>query len=190
MDFLTEIFSDYHQPHDGQMINTEAIASVVFLNEPDAARVFNMGTTRFKATCRRVGIKTWPYRRFAALRNLYNDLKKDGLEHIAMMNEIKSFAILIKKDLSLATGPWPENILSIRSKTYKKRHKKIISTDLGKKPKTNRQIMEKISTGEITLRKNKGVEGGEDIHDVCLDYLLHHNCDMVYDLFSQNETIL
>jgi hypothetical protein len=160
MGFLTDVFSDYHQPRDGEMINAEAIASVVFLNEPDAARVFKMGTTRFKATCRRVGIKTWPYRRFAALKNLYNDLKKDGIEHIAMMNEIKSFARTIKKDLSLATGPWPENILSIRSKTYKKRHKKIIE-----------------------VGKNMGVEGDDDIHDVCLDYLLYHNCDTVYDLF-------
>jgi len=166
MDFLTDVFSEYHQPRDGEMINAEAIASVVFLNEPDAARVFKMGTTRFKATCRRVGIKTWPYRRFAALKNLYNDLKKDGIEYIDMMKEIESFAMTIQKDLSLATGPWPENILSIRSKSYKKRHKKRHKKS-------------------IEVGKNMGVEGDEDIHDMCcLDYVLHHNSDMVYDLFS------
>ena len=108
-------------------MNKETIASVVFLNESDAARVFKMGTTRFKVNCRRIGIKVWPYRKFTALKNLYNALKKDDLDHTAMMNEIESFVIMIKKDLSLATGPWPENILSIRSKTYKKRHKKTVA---------------------------------------------------------------
>ena len=164
MNFLTEIFSDCHQPHDGQLINTETIASVVFLNESDAARVFKMGTTRFKINCRRIGIKVWPYRKFTALKNLYNALKKDDLDHTAMMNEIESFVIMIKKDLSLATAPWPQNILSIRRKIYKNRHK----------------------AAKIEAAKKKGVEGEEDIRGVCLDdYLLHHDYDMAYDLFSQ-----
>ena len=174
MNFLTEIFSDCHQPHDGQLINTETITSVVFLNESDAARVFKMGTTRFKVNCRRIGIKVWPYRKFTALKNLYNALKKDDLDHTAMMNEIESFVIMIKKDLSLATAPWPQNILSIRRKIYKNRHKaaKIEAA--------------KIEAAKIEAAKKKGVEGEEDIRGVCLDdYLLHHDYDMAYDLFSQ-----
>ena len=52
INFLTDIFSDYHQSHGGQQMNKETIASVVFLSELDAAKAFKMGSTRFKATCR------------------------------------------------------------------------------------------------------------------------------------------
>jgi len=169
MNFLTDIFSECHQPHDGRLINTETIASVVFLNESDAARVFGMGTTRFKVNCRRIGITFWPHRRLTALKNLYNALKKDELDHTAGMNEIESFVRMIKKDLSLATAPWPKNILSIRRKIYKKRHKQIVSDRV-----------------TIEADKKKGMEGDEDIRDVCLDdYLLHHDYTLTYDLFSQ-----
>jgi hypothetical protein len=174
MNFLTDIFSDYHQPHDGQLINTETIASVLFLNESDAARVFKIGTTRFKVKCRRIGITIWPYRRLTALKNLYNTLKKDDQDHTAMMNEIESFVIMIKKDLSLATAPWPKNILSIRRKIYKKRHK-------AGKIEAGKIEAGKIEAGKFEANKKKGVED----EGVCLDYLLHHDYDLAYDLFSQ-----
>ena len=173
MDFLTDIFSDYHQPrdqpHGEQQLNKKTIASVVFLNELDAAKAFNMGSTRFKATCRCIGIKKWPYRRLTALKNLYNELKKDDLEHTAMMHEIKNFVMMIKKDFSLVTGPWPSNILNIRRKIYKKRHK------------AGKIEAGKIEAGNIEADKKKGVED----EGVCLDYLLHHDYDLAYDLFSQ-----
>jgi hypothetical protein len=53
--------------------------------------------------------------------------KLDGREHAAMMHEINDFVAMIKKDFSLVTGPWPDNILNIRRKIYKKRHKKIVA---------------------------------------------------------------
>jgi hypothetical protein len=163
INFLTDIFSDYHQSHGGQQMNKETIASVVFLSELDAAKAFKMGSTRFKATCRCIGIKKWPYRRLNALKNLYNELKKDDLEHTAMMHEIKNFVMMIKKDFSLVTGPWPSNILNIRSKIYKKRHKQV-------------------ATDRIIIEAGKA---DEDIHDVCLDYLQSHDYDLAYDLFSE-----
>ena len=44
------------------------------------------GEGRFKATCRCIGIKKWPYRRLTALKNLYNELKKDDLEHTGVFH--------------------------------------------------------------------------------------------------------
>ena len=100
------------------------------------------------AECMLVLALKWPYRRLTALKNLYNELKKDDLEHTAMMHEIKNFVMMIKKDFSLVTGPWPSNILNIRSKIYKKRHKQV-------------------ATDRIIIEAGKA---DEDIHDVCLDY--------------------
>jgi hypothetical protein len=81
---------------------------------------------------------------------------------------------MIKKDLSLATAPWPKNILSIRRKIYKKRHK-------AGKIEAGKIEAGKIEAGKIEADKKKGVED----EGVCLDYLLHHDYDLAYDLFSQ-----
>jgi hypothetical protein len=141
-------------------MNAESIASVVFLNETEAAKVFKMGTTSFKAKCRCIGIKKWPYRRLTTLNKLYNDLKLDGREHAAMMHEINDFVAMIKKDFSLATGPWPDNILNIRRKIYKKRHKKTVA--------------DRVTTMEAC-------KVDEEMHFMGLDAFPEQDLDLPYD---------
>ena len=120
------------------LIDKTALMSVACLPIEDAAKVFNMGSTLFKAKCRHLGLTRWPYRKMASLK-LLNDRLAARLEwasarqhhelcaHLKLqMDEVASFT-----ELLMDTGmlDWPENILRIRQIAYKRHHATTKSED-------------------------------------------------------------
>ena len=77
-----------------------------------------------------------------------------------MMHEINDFVAMIKKDFSLVTGPWPDNILNIRRKIYKKRHKKTVA--------------DRVTTMEAC-------KVDEEMHVMGLDAFPEQDLDLPYD---------
>jgi hypothetical protein len=83
-----------------------------------AAFKLGLGITGFKAECRRLNIKNWPYRSIKATRNM---LFASNIS-LANMERIKAHLRMFETD-PLGTDMSPPWLMDLRRQIYKRRHK-------------------------------------------------------------------
>jgi len=88
----------------------------------ETAKKLGMPLSTFKKRCRKCGIKRWPSRKIAALRNLKNTIVNECLSIKKLKISISSIDTCIMKTLKNPNYKIPYTIKKAMNKVYKQSH--------------------------------------------------------------------